>query len=1175
MGTIDMGSYESQGTFDGTLYVKEGATGTGIGWNTPLGQLSGALQVAHYSTVVQQIYVAKGSYSPQFTASGTAIPEEERTFLLANNVKIYGGFDPDNGITNLSHGRLSGATYLDGKLTAANTGVYHVVVAAGEVGTAVLDGFVIQNGKADPTGNNEENATINGLAVDKKYGGGVTLVGASPLLNNLIIKNNTAKLGGGGVFSEKSEAEITRTVISGNSSGSLGGGVAIGILGNAHFTNVLITGNTAALIGSGFLNTASPTLTNVTISGNSPATLGGEWRNSAGTAVIRNSIIWGNGISGELYDYQHSLVQGYTTTTGNNISGETDPLFVGNGDYSLQPASPVINKGSNARFPGLSAVTTDLAGNPRVFDYANGGVIDMGAYELPENPFPIRYVRETPSGTGSGSSWANASDNLQAMINTTGTTQVWVAKGTYKPTTMAGNGTTDRDKAFVLKSNVKVYGGFAGTETTLEARRLELTANKSTLSGDLGIADDPADNSYHVVLAAGALGNAELNGFTVTAGNADGGSSNLSLTGHGIARNLGGGVYIHSGAPMLSNVTFSANTAGNGGGMYHNNAAPLLDNVTISNNTATSNGAGMYNAAGSSPQLNGVLISANQADGHGSGMYNAASNPVLNAVSLRGNLATGNGGGINNASGSNPVITNTLFSGNKANTGGGMYSNNGSMPVVRNATFVSNSASIGGAIYNIVSGTRLALYNSIVYGNSSGVVDASGATASVINYCNIQSYSGGTGNIQTDPLFTNTRTYTDAPFTDGIYFLQSGSPAINTGDPQTNESGYAVQSGDRDLAGNVRILSNRVDRGAYEYNCVISPASNAPSASHWISPGKNYLYTACNLLAIVEPTGASQVQGYLTAQSWTEQNIVQYNTGRYVRRHYNLTPAENAENATANITLFFTKEDFQHYNANFGSQNALELPVNPSDDKTKLLVVQYHAGDGQTGMPGTDRKLITPTLVSWNSNTQLWEVKFAVNGFSVFFVTAQNATALPVTLLSFQAQKQESNVQLNWQTTSEENASHFDVQRSMDAKTFETIATIKASGKSTALNSYGYTDHFSGSLPSLIYYRLKAVDMDNTYAYSRMVSVNGDGKTNFLTALLYPNPSNGETTLDLTGFKDDVIISLYNLPGQQIQLPVTYQNGKYLLNTRGLTSGIYLIHVSDGQHKVVARLVVK
>lgn len=78
----------------------------------------------------------------------------------------------------------------------------------------------------------------------------------------------------------------------------------------------------------------------------------------------------------------------------------------------------------------------------------------------------VIYVRANASGANNGTSWANAYTNLQtALSNASAGTQIWVAAGTYKPTSG-----TDRGISFVMKNGVQLYGGFAGTENSLTHR---------------------------------------------------------------------------------------------------------------------------------------------------------------------------------------------------------------------------------------------------------------------------------------------------------------------------------------------------------------------------------------------------------------------------------------------------------------------------------------------------------------------------------------------------------------------------------------------------------------------------------------------------------------------------------------------------------------------------------
>jgi hypothetical protein len=122
-----------------------------------------------------------------------------------------------------------------------------------------------------------------------------------------------------------------------------------------------------------------------------------------------------------------------------------------------------------------------------------------------------------PDDTGDGLTWSAAKQTLVAALTQAASgDEIWVAAGTYKPTTG-----TDRTISFVLKAGVGVYGGFAGTETARAQRNW--TANGTTLSGDIGTPGDNSDNCYHVVSASGDMQNGVLDGFTVSGGNANGG----------------------------------------------------------------------------------------------------------------------------------------------------------------------------------------------------------------------------------------------------------------------------------------------------------------------------------------------------------------------------------------------------------------------------------------------------------------------------------------------------------------------------------------------------------------------------------------------------------------------------------------------------------------------------
>ena len=407
---------------------------------------------------------------------------------------------------------------------------------------------------------------------------------------------------------------------------------------------------------------------------------------------------------------------------------------------------------------------------------------------------------------GNGQTWATAYNSLQDALGVAVSgNQIWVAEGVYYP------GST-RDSTFTLRDGVALYGGFAATETELTQR--DWTAHVTVLSGDIDendVNDDDnsiaetwndlqGSNAYHVVTGGGVTETAQLDGFTVTAGYANGAGNNSH----------GGGMRNDASSPTLTHVTFSGNRAGEGGGgMYNlNNSNPTLMHVTFSGNRANS-GGGMRNRY-SSPTLTHVTFSGNQADDFGGGgMDNNNSNPTLTHVTFSGNQAGYMGGGMYNIS-STPTLTNVTLSGNWAYSyGGGMY-NRVSSPALTNVTFGGNRAGeSGGGMYNEASTPTLV--NCILWGDSapSGPeIYNDNNSSTTITYSDIQGWSGGgTGNLARDPQFIAPIDASSAPTTTGNYRLREDSPAIDAGDPVTCPADDLDDQPRADL---------RCDMGAYE-----------------------------------------------------------------------------------------------------------------------------------------------------------------------------------------------------------------------------------------------------------------------------------------------------------------------------------------------------------------------
>jgi len=422
-------------------------------------------------------------------------------------------------------------------------------------------------------------------------------------------------------------------------------------------------------------------------------------------------------------------------------------------------------------------------------------------------PAPIRVDTDAP-GANNGSSWANAYNHLQdALAVAQYGNEIRVAQGIYTPDSNSANpnGSGDREATFQLFNGVTVKGGYAGFgQPDPDARDIHLY--ETILSGDLAGNDEPgldpcdllnhpsrAENSHHVVTGNGVDTAAVLDGFTITAGNADG----LYYP-----HTYGGGMRCN-GTATVSNCTFTINTAVCGGGIIccddFYETYPTLINCGFISNSASEDGGGIS-------------------------VYE--SYPTLTNCKISGNLAGKRGGGLTFASETSMKLDNCLINDNSAGErGGGIYAILFFDLTMNSCTISGNSArNLGGAIFK---GTQydMTMTNCILWANTPEEIYAN--VPPIITYSDIQGGYQGEGNINADPCFA------DANNED--YHLKSevgrwdansqtwikddvNSPCIDAGDPNYDWRGELWPNGKR--------INMGIYGGTPEASMSMSEASN-------------------------------------------------------------------------------------------------------------------------------------------------------------------------------------------------------------------------------------------------------------------------------------------------------------------------------------------------------------
>ena len=185
----------------------------------------------------------------------------------------------------------------------------------------------------------------------------------------------------------------------------------------------------------------------------------------------------------------------------------------------------------------------------------------------------------------------------------------------------------------------------------------------------------------------------------------------------------------------------------------------------------------------------------------------------------------------------------------------------------------------------------------------------------------------------------------------------------------------------------------------------------------------------------------------------------------------------------------------------------------------------------------------------------------------------QVTSVLPVVLVQFIASKNSDGTnELLWTTSQEENSSYFDVQRSADGGNWQSIGTVAAKGNSSVASNYTFVD--AHPMSSINYYRLKMVDLDGKFAYSKVVSVNTGASTESL--VIYNNPFTDMIRLKLnTGMTENVTFTVTDMLGKvYLRQSSNIQTGDNLINLNPqVAAGFYILHIQGNTYDKTVKLV--
>jgi hypothetical protein len=168
--------------------------------------------------------------------------------------------------------------------------------------------------------------------------------------------------------------------------------------------------------------------------------------------------------------------------------------------------------------------------------------------------------------------------------------------------------------------------------------------------------------------------------------------------------------------------------------------------------------------------------------------------------------------------------------------------------------------------------------------------------------------------------------------------------------------------------------------------------------------------------------------------------------------------------------------------------------------------------------------------------------------------------SLPANITHFSANTDKDFVQLNWKTINEVNTAEFAIEKSIDGNNFKTIGIVKAKNNAS---EQVYTFNDAEAIKVATYYRLKIIDADGKYSYSKTIVVNNKLK-NAIT--VYPNPAKSTVTISYKQLNENATLNVVTIDGKQVLTQKLSANStQHVLNVHTLTSGTYILTIQDGK----------
>lgn len=193
-------------------------------------------------------------------------------------------------------------------------------------------------------------------------------------------------------------------------------------------------------------------------------------------------------------------------------------------------------------------------------------------------------------------------------------------------------------------------------------------------------------------------------------------------------------------------------------------------------------------------------------------------------------------------------------------------------------------------------------------------------------------------------------------------------------------------------------------------------------------------------------------------------------------------------------------------------------------------------------------------------------------------VIGEEGAPMPVNMTSFTASLiDKQNCLLKWNTESETDNAYFEIQRSNDGVHFEYRGKVEGNGTTSLTKRYEYKDEING-LDNVIYYRLKIIDKDGKYSFSKIIALKINGTNTNEHFNVYPNPFHSDIKIELLGArKENGIIRFISFEGKEVlRRNIEVEKGNNIIVLKDLNylpKGNYILEVSTASTKMIKKII--